>query len=296
MVHPQSSEREQFSKSSSNSHPALAFHFISLFPEVFRPVLQSSLLGKAQKKGLVSYSITQIRDFAKDKHRTVDDTPFGGSEGMLLKSDVLYSAWESVMAECRGPALESRESDSAISDADGVFSGASQGVVSGPAAAPVPAQRKVATILLSPQGQLLDQNLARELSAYSHLVLVCGHYEGVDERWIDLCVDREVSIGDYVLTGGELPALVLADAVTRLVLGVVGNERSLTEDSLEKGLLKYPQYTRPREFRGVGVPEVLLSGDHQAIATWREAQMRERTQRKRPDLWQKFILKNKRHQ
>jgi tRNA (guanine37-N1)-methyltransferase len=128
------------------------------------------------------------------------------------------------------------------------------------------------------------------------LILVCGHYEGVDERWVDLCVDREVSIGDYVLTGGELPALVLADAVTRLVPGVVGNERSLTEDSLERGLLKYPQYTRPREFRGVGVPEVLLSGDHRAIGVWREAQMRERTQRKRPDLWEKFILKNKPNQ
>ncbi len=265
MAHPQNLEREQFSKSSSSHHSSLEFHFLSLFPEVFRPILESSLLGKAQKKGLVSYVVTQIRDFAKDKHRTVDDAPFGGSEGMLLKLDVLYAAWESARQAC-------------ILSSSG-------------SAAP-----RVATILLSPQGQLLDQKLARELAQYSHLILVCGHYEGVDERFIDLCVDREVSIGNYVLTGGELPALVIADAVTRLVPGVVGNERSLTEDSLENGLVKYPQYTRPREFQGLSVPEVLLSGDHRAIGVWREGQMRERTQRKRPDLWQKFILKNKPHQ
>jgi tRNA (guanine37-N1)-methyltransferase len=261
MEHPQNSEKEQCSKSSSSCRPTLSFHFISLFPDVFKPVLESSLLGKAQKKGLVSYAITQIRDFATDKHRTVDDTPFGGSEGMLLKPDVLFTAWESAKKAC----LSEQQSQ----------------------------PPKTATLLLSPQGQLLDQNLARELTQYDHLILVCGHYEGVDERFIELCVDREVSIGDYVLTGGELPALVVADAVTRLVPGVVGNERSLSEDSLERGLVKYPQYTRPREFQGRGVPEVLLSGDHRAIAVWRDRQMRERTQRKRPDLWQKFILKNK---
>ncbi len=258
MVHPRSFESGQSSKLLSRSEPVLQFHLISLFPEVFKTVLESSLLGKAQKKGLVTYSLTQIRDFARDKHRTVDDTPFGGSEGMLLKPDILCDAWESVMQKV-----------------------------------PVEETPKLKTILLSPQGRLLDQALARELAQSTHLILVCGHYEGVDERFIELCVDQEVSIGDYVLTGGELPALVLVDAVTRLVPGVVGNERSITEESLENGLLKYPQYTRPREFRDLKVPDVLLSGDHGAIGAWRQNQMLDRTEKKRPDLWQKFSLKSK---
>jgi tRNA (guanine37-N1)-methyltransferase len=148
------------------------------------------------------------------------------------------------------------------------------------------------TILLSPQGALFNQEMAKELSGSlkptgHHLIFVCGHYEGVDERFIELCVDQEISIGDYVLTGGELPALVMADAITRLIPGVVGNERSLSQDSLEGGLLKYPQYTRPRDFEGLSVPEVLLSGDHGAIARWRQAQSTERTARKRPDLRKK---------
>jgi tRNA (guanine37-N1)-methyltransferase len=201
-----------------------------------------------------------MRDFAIDKHRTVDDCPFGGGEGMLLKPDVLYSAWKSVKHKY----LESAEGNS----------------------------QKSATILLSPQGSLFNQKMAREFSQYSQLILVCGHYEGVDERFIDLCVDREVSIGDYVLTGGELPALVMADAITRLVPGVVGNERSVSQDSLESNLLKYPQYTRPREFEGRTVPDVLLSGDHQAIQEWRQSQMRKRTQVKRPDLWEQFLNQN----
>lgn len=234
---------------SLNETPArlLQFSFLTLFPEVFGSVLGASLLGKAQQKGLVSYELVPIRKFALDKHRTTDDTPYGGGEGMVLKADVLYSAWEST-----------RLSQSSST--------------------------KAATLLLSPQGELLTQELAKELTGFDHLTLVCGHYEGIDERFIDLCVDREISIGNYVLTGGELPALVLADVVTRLIPGVVGNERSLTQDSLEKNLLKYPQYTRPREFQGQVVPEVLFSGNHQAIEDWRRAQSLERTQRKRPDL------------
>jgi len=192
----------------------------------------------------------QIRDFATDKHRTVDDTPFGGGEGMVMKPDVLRSAW-----------LKAKER----------------------------AGESARTVFVSPQGRLLDQSLARELASSESIIVVCGHYEGVDERFIESCVDDEISIGDYVLTGGELPALVLADAVVRLIPGVVGNERSLSEESLENGLLKYPQYTRPRELDGVAVPEVLLSGDHPAIDRWRKSQMEERTKRKRPDLWLKFI-------
>ena len=204
-------------------------------------------MGKAQKKGLVSFHPVKIRDFATDKHRTVDDTPYGGGEGMLMKVDVLHSAWKSVQPEAGAPG-------------------------------------KTATLLLSPQGRRFDQEMAKELSQYSRLILVCGHYEGVDERFVELCVDQEVSIGDYVLTGGELPAMVMADTITRLLPGVVGNERSLTQDSLEGGVLKYPQYTRPREYEGLKVPDVLLGGDHQAIADWRRQQAEERTDRKRPDL------------
>ena len=217
-------------------------------------MLGSSLLGKAEKRGLVRYGVTNIRDFATDRHRTADDTPYGGGAGMLLKADVLHAAWKKALP---------RKSRDAV------------------------------TILLSPQGQPLTQELAKELSGFKKIVLVCGHYEGVDERFIDLCVDREVSIGDYVLTGGELPGLVLADAVTRLVPGVVGNDESVARDSLEDSLLKYLQYTRPRDFKGLSVPDVLLGGNHKAISAWREEQRRERTQRKRPDLWDKALKRPK---
>lgn len=211
-------------------------------------MLESSLLGKARKKGLVEYFTHQIRDFATDKHRTVDDTPFGGGPGMLMRVDVLHAAWKAA----REPARE---------------------------------QERVATILLSPQGPKFDQAMAKELASdFDRVIFVCGHYEGVDERFIELCVDREVSIGDYVLTGGELPALVMTDTITRLLPGVVGNEDSITQDSLEGGVVKYPQYTRPREYEGLSVPEVLLGGDHKAIERWRKAQSEQRTAAKRPDL------------
>jgi tRNA (guanine37-N1)-methyltransferase len=233
---------------SSNKRSTVDFRFLTLFPEVFPPVLSSSLLGKAEQRGLVSYGLTQIRDFATDKHRSVDGTPYGGGEGMVLRPDVLYDAWRSVVP------------------------------------------RKTAgtvTILMTPQGEPFTQQIAKELASCRKIVLICGHYEGIDERFVDLCVDRELSIGDYVLTGGELPAMVVADTVTRLLPGVVGNERSLTEETFEKGLLKYPQYTRPREFKGLEVPEVLLGGNHKAIASWRRAQMEDRTKARRPDLLKK---------
>jgi tRNA (guanine37-N1)-methyltransferase len=265
MEHPQNLGNEPYSKSSnsgdsaSSNLPKINFYFLTLFPELFPGVLNASLLGKAQKKGLVSYQLVQIRNFSTDKHRTVDDTPYGGGEGMLLKPDVLHSAWRSVVPET------SHQQES------------------------LSKKKETITVLLSPQGRLLTQEFAKELSSYQKIVFVCGHYEGVDDRFTQLCVDEELSIGDYVLTGGELPALVAADVITRLIPGVVGNSRSLSEDSLENGLLKYPQYTRPPVFEGMGVPDVLLQGNHKAIESWRESQRREKTQKKRPDLWQKFI-------
>jgi tRNA (guanine37-N1)-methyltransferase len=231
----------------------LQFHFITLFPEVFGPALASSLLGKAVQNGRVAFQVHALRSFSEDKHRTVDDTPYGGGEGMLLKADVLDRAWQQAT---RSEVAKPQD----------------------------PTPRRL-TILTSPQGKLLTQELARELATYDELVVISGHYEGVDERFIDRRVDLEVSIGDYVLTGGELPALVMADCVTRLLPGVVGNDRSVTEDSLEGGLLKYPQYTRPRDWEGQAVPEILLSGDHGKIAQWRQAQRLERTRQKRPDLF-----------
>jgi tRNA (guanine37-N1)-methyltransferase len=229
------------------SKPVIQFHFLTLFPEIFPPVLGASLLGKAQARGLVRYDFTQIRDFAIDKHRTVDDTPYGGGEGMLLRADVLERAWKSITeAKKKSP------------------------------------RRK--TILLSPQGELFTQKIAKKLAGCSELIFICGHYEGVDERFVERCVDLELSIGDYVLTGGELPAMAIADTVTRLVPGVVGNADSISEDSLEGDLLKYPQYTRPRVHEGLEVPEVLLSGDHGRIKAWRDEQRLKRTKERRPDL------------
>jgi tRNA (guanine37-N1)-methyltransferase len=215
-----------------------------------------SLMGKAQARGLVDFRVTNPRDFTTDRHRTVDDTPYGGGEGMVLKADVLAAAWRHAL-------------------------GASLGATEAPKAC--------RTILLSPQGKHLDQELVRELAGLEKLILVCGHYEGVDERFIEACVDQEVSIGDFVLTGGELPALVLADAVTRLLPGVVGNPDSVARDSFENGLLKHAQYTRPRVFEGREVPGVLLGGDHAAIARWRLAESEARTARKRPDLWHRYL-------
>jgi len=250
---PPNSENAPSSKSSSDSTGQLvslrSIRFLTLFPELIEPSLKTSLLGKATARGLMQFGVTQIRDFATNKHRTVDETPYGGGEGMLLRVDVLHSAWKSIVHESPG--------------------------------------RRRRTLLLSPQGRHLTQVKAQELLGFDELILVCGHYEGVDERFIELCVDEEISIGDYVLTGGELPALVVADVVTRLVPGVVGNEASISEDSLEQGLLKYPQYTRPRVYEGLEVPEVLLGGNHQEIARWRQQQRLERTRLKRPDLLKK---------
>ncbi|MBW1729259.1 MAG: tRNA (guanosine(37)-N1)-methyltransferase TrmD [Deltaproteobacteria bacterium] len=229
----------------------MRFDVLTIFPEIFLSgYLSSGILGKAITKGLLKVRVVNIRDFADDPHKSTDDRPYGGGEGMVMKPEPIFKALECV-------------------DRD---------------------EGKSLTILLSPQGERFHQGLAWELCGYNQLVLVCGRYEGVDERVKELCIDREISIGDYVLTGGELPALVLMDAVARLIPGVLGNDWSAREDSFQNGLLEYPHYTRPRVFQGREVPEVLLSGDHERIRNWRRRQALKRTLERRPDLLESAAL------
>lgn len=222
----------------------LRIDVITLFPEAFENVLHSSILGRAVGEGRVEVVRTNLRDFALDKRGTVDDKPFGGGPGMVLMCEPFYRAVEHVQG------LDPR-----------------RGLV----------------VLLTPQGERLTQQRVADLAGRERLILVCGHYEGFDER-IRPLADLELSIGDYVLTGGELPAMVVIDAVTRLLPGVLGAEDGTHEESFAEGLLEYPQYTRPREFRGMAVPEVLVSGNHAEIARWRAEQARERTRQRRADL------------
>jgi tRNA (guanine37-N1)-methyltransferase len=227
------------------------FDVLTLFPEMFGGPLQASLLGRAIDAGVVQVHIHNIRDYAEDRHQVVDDYTYGGGPGMLMKAEPLFKAVEGVTA------LDSPEGR---------------------------------VILLTPQGRLLNHEVAAELAREPRLILVCGHYEGVDERVREHLVDDEISIGDYVLSGGELPALVVIEAVARRLPGVLGSETSLAEDSHAQGLLEYPQYTRPAEFRGWTVPDVLLSGHHAQIAEWRRRQSILRTARRRSDLLARAAL------
>ena len=222
---------------------------LTVLPGIVAGPLEHSILRRAVRKGLVEIHVHDLRDFTTDKHRQVDDYPFGGGAGMVLKPEPIFAAVEAI-------ARTSEVADGAIDE----------------------------IIYLTPDGDVLNQALANELSLKQHLVLLAGHYKGVDQRVRDRLVTREVSIGDYVLSGGELPALVLVDAVARLVPGVLGDAMSALSDSFQDGLLDAPAYTRPSVFRGMEVPAVLRSGDHDGVAAWREAQRLEKTQRRRPDL------------
>jgi len=222
----------------------MRFDVFTLFPETFMPYLQASILQKAAERGLVEIALYNIRDWARDKHHTTDDTPYGGGGGMVMKPEPVFEAVESVL----GP---------------------------GPAC-PV--------VLLTPQGRVFNHGIAEELVQHERLALLCGRYEGVDERIREHLVTDEISIGDFVLTGGELPAMIVIDAVSRLIPGVLGDPDGASDDSHASGLLEYPHYTRPPEFRGQAVPEILLSGDHAKIEQWRREQSLLRTLRRRPDL------------
>ena len=218
---------------------------ITLFPEMFEPVLNESIIGRAQKSGAIEINCHQLRDYAFDKHRRVDDTPYGGGMGMLMKAEPIALCFEDI---CKQTGT------------------------------------KPHFVYMSPQGKTLNQQRLRELSEIENICILCGHYEGVDQRLLDSFIDEEISIGDYVLTGGELPAMVFTDALARMVPGVLSNNECFTEESHFNGLLEYPQYTMPCEWRGMEVPEVLLSGHHANIEKWRREKSIEVTRQKRPEL------------
>ncbi len=216
---------------------------LTLFPEFFESLKHYSIIGRAIGENRISINTTNIRGFSKNKHKKVDDYPFGGGPGMVMKPEPIFDAINHV-----------KNSNSKV-------------------------------IYLSPQGKVLNQDLANSLASEKHLILLCGHYEGIDNRIIDNFIDEEISIGDYVLTGGEIPAMVLIDCITRLIPGVLTSENSFVDESHYDGLLEHPQYTRPREFMGLEVPPILLSGDHEKIYQWRREQATKATKKKRPDLW-----------
>ena len=223
---------------------------MTLFPDAVNAMMDSSIIGRAQERGFVTIRTHQIREYTTNKQMQVDDYPYGGGRGAVMQADPLYRCWQHICDE---------------------------------------AGERVHTIYMSPCGRVLTQQVARELKAqYDRLILVCGHYEGVDQRFLDECVDEEISMGDFVLTGGEIPAMAVADAVCRMVPGVLPDAECFEEESHWNGLLEYPQYSRPAEWHGRQVPEILLSGDHGKVAAWRKKESYKRTMRRRPDMFEKF--------
>ncbi|MCI8610525.1 MAG: tRNA (guanosine(37)-N1)-methyltransferase TrmD [Clostridiales bacterium] len=234
----------------------MRFDILTLFPAMVESVLSESIIGRAQKNGILEVHAHNIRDYSENKHRRVDDTPYGGGRGMLMAAPPVWNCWQAVQAD-------------------------------------MTAEEQVRTIYLSPRGKTFTQKDAQRLAGYDRLILLCGHYEGIDQRAVDAVADEEISIGDYVLTGGELPACILADSVGRLIDGVLPEAECHEKESFEKELLEYPQYTRPEVFRGERVPDVLLSGHHENIDKWRLEQAEEATRQRRPDLYEKYLQKYK---
>jgi len=235
----------------------MLIHILTLFPGMFDSFLAHSILKRALEKGLVEVRTVDLRAYTRDRHKTCDDRPFGGGPGMVLKPEPIFEAFEDLFPPKADPPRAGGRKKSS---------------------------KKTRVIHLTPQGKRFDHAMAKELAKEKHLVFLCGHYEGVDERVVDKWVTDELSIGDYVLTQGELPAMVVIDAVTRLVPGVLGSEESKAFESFTGNLLEYPHYTRPAVYRGLKVPEVLLSGNHQKIAEWRQEEALKRTKARRPDL------------
>ena len=229
----------------------MKIHILTLFPEMFVPVTEASILGRAGEKGILDISLIQIRDFSRDKHNKADDTPFGGGVGMVMLADPIFGALRSI-----GPEEE---------------------------------VKKKRILSMSPRGKMLDQQMIRSLAELDEMVILCGHYEGVDQRVLDYWNMEEVSIGDYILTGGELPAMVLIDAVSRFIPGVLGTQESAEDESIYSGLLECDQYTKPREYAGMTVPEVLFNGNHRLIHLWQLENALRLTRERRPDLLEKWL-------
>ncbi len=229
----------------------IRFDVLTLFPDMFRAVLGDSIINRAKEKGLLELNFIDIRDYTKNKHRKVDDYPYSGGGGMLMTPQPIYDAYMSI---CEG------------------------------------LDYKPYTVYMSPQGKTFNQGMAIEMSELSHIVLLCGHYEGVDQRVLDMIVDAEISIGDFVLTGGEIPAMAVIDAVSRMIPGVLAGENSYSDESHFSGLLEHPQYTRPEEFMGRKIPEVLISGHHERINRWKRQEALRNTLKKRPELLEKAEL------
>ena len=239
----------------------MRFHIITLFPDMLRAVLSESIIGRGEKKGCIKTEYYHLRDYSDNKHRTVDDTVYGGGMGMLLTAVPIYNCHQSI---CENIDLNS---------AAGI-------------------EKNLRTVYMSPKGALFTQKKAEELSKYNNLIIICGHYEGVDERIIDEIVDEEISIGDYILTGGELPCAILVDSVARLADGVLSDPECHEKESVSSGLLEYPQYTKPFDFMGRKVPEVLISGHHANIERWRKEQSVLITAERRPDLFKTWLEEN----
>lgn len=227
----------------------MKFHILTLFPDMIEQGLNTSIIGRAQEKGLLSVNAVNIRDYTLDKHKKVDDYPYGGGAGMLMQAQPVYDACMAVKGD-----------------------------------------KNTRVVYLTPQGQTFHQKLAQELAQEEELIFLCGHYEGIDERVLEEIVTDYISIGDYVLTGGELPAMVMIDTISRLVPGVLNNDDSAVTESFADGLLEYPQYSRPEEWHGKKVPAILLSGHHENVEKWRLEQAKERTKQRRPDMWEKWLL------
>ena len=225
----------------------MRFDVMTLFPDMVRSVLDESIIGRAQNGGLIEIGCHNIRDFSKDKHRKTDDTPYGGGVGMVMTCQPIYDCYENILSK-------------------------------------IPTENKKRVIYMSPKGRMFSHSVAKELSEYDNLIFLCGHYEGVDQRILDEIVDEEISIGDYVVTGGEIPACIVIDAVSRLIDGVLASSECYEGESVASGILEYPQYTKPREFRGREVPEILLSGDHAKIDRWRLEEAVKITRERRPDM------------
>ena len=245
----------------------MTIDILTIFPEMFESVLNTSILGRAREAGLVEIETEDIRPYSRSKHKNTDDYPFGGGAGMLMMAQPIADCIKAVCERRNVPCLSNLEPHESAN---------------------------VLRVYLSPRGVPLTQKLAQELAKEAHLILLCGHYEGVDQRALDKYIDLEISVGDYVLTGGELGAMVLADCVSRLIPGVLGSEESSRDESFsDEGLLEYPQYTRPREFEGMPVPDVLLNGDHARIASWRREKAIEETVKRRPEMLKRAALTEK---